>query len=178
MSENTGQTASQINAQTASQRASEASARVVSPPAVVTPATVATRKSRATRGADKSSAAKSGSKTSKTAAPKAATPVKLATPKVTGPTDTLVKRSAAIALVTIIGDAFGKLSDAAIKRALTDAGYAGKLTDAEVAHARDLFGLTWGSALNYIPTPADRWSDKLPARNFTGGRGTKTRRAA
>jgi hypothetical protein len=193
MSENTGQTAAQINAATltarsaqatatATESAKDAAARIANAAKLVTPKSSVKRPSAATKRADaaKARVTANASKTSGTkrsaskTVPVAASPVKLVTPKSTGPTDTVIKRTAAVALVMVIGDAYGKLSDAQIRKMFAPV----KLTDAELANARDLIGKTWGSALNYIPTPADVWSPKLPDRKFTGGRGNASRQSA
>jgi hypothetical protein len=166
-------TAADLNAATATARVAQATAVV----AGSRPTAPAKRPSAATRKSAQS--AKTGAKvagakrtTGRPAAPKPATPAKVTTPRpAVNPTQ--VKRLAASALVTVIGDAYGKLTDAQIRKMFAPV----KVSDAEVKDARTVIGLTWASALNYIPTPAGVWSPKLPDRKFTGGRGAKARTA-
>ncbi len=168
MSESTtGTDVAKINAANDAERLATVATQKVAP-AKAAPAKRST--SRASRGAAQSAktAPAKGRALKSVPAPKAAAPVKIAKPKVakdTGPTQTAVKRAAACLAVDALGSAFGKLTDAQLKKAGLS------------ADDRELVGLVFASALNYIPVPADYWHPALPDRSFAGGRGSKGRRA-
>jgi hypothetical protein len=88
--------------------------------------------------------------------------------KPAGPSETAQKRASAVLLCGIVGNAFGKLSDAQLKRA--------GITGTSDRSARDICGSVFASSLNYVNVPADTWNDNLPARKFTGGRGASARK--
>jgi hypothetical protein len=154
--------AADLNAATATARVAQATAVNTEASAPRTPAKRPSAATRKSAQSAKSGTAKVAGAKRTTGKPAAAQPAKLTVVKPAGPSNA-DKKVAASMLVDVIGAAFAKLSDAQLKKA---------------GISRETAGYIWTSALNYIPTPADKWHPALPPRSHAGGRGSTSIKAA